>query len=95
MGAPEKQTLIAAATAKGGFPLDSVKKGSRLVIIDIPDGKSRTQLIRLGILEGQVIQCIERMPGGTVVIEKNRQEIALGAGLAKTIVVKYAVPESG
>jgi Fe2+ transport system protein FeoA len=28
------------------------------------------------------------MPGGTVVIEKNRQEIAIGAALAKTILVE-------
>jgi Fe2+ transport system protein FeoA len=31
---------------------------------------------------------IERMPGGTVVIEKNRQEVAIGAVLAKTIMVE-------
>jgi ferrous iron transport protein A len=73
-----------------GVPLDRVTKGSSLLIIDIPEGRSRERLIRLGILTGQVIKCIERLPGGTVVIEKNRQEIAIGAALAKTIRVAYA-----
>lgn len=73
-----------------GVPLHSVTKGSILTIIDIPQGRSREQLIRLGILKGELIKCLERLPGGTVVIEKNRQEIAIGASLAKTILVAYA-----
>lgn len=71
------------------IPLDQVTKDSSLFIIDIPEGRSRERLIRLGILKGQWIRCIERLPGGTVVIEKNRQEIAIGATLAKTILVAY------
>ena len=57
------------------------------VVVAVPPGRSRTQLIRLGILEGEAIRVIERMPGGTVVIEKNRREIAIGAALAKTLLV--------
>jgi Fe2+ transport system protein FeoA len=44
-------------------------------------------------MKGEVVQCIERLPGGTVVIEKNRQEIAIGASLAKTIIVEAAGTE--
>ena len=73
-----------------GIALDQITKGSALVVIDVPEGRSRERLIRLGILSGQRIKCIERLPGGTVVIEKNRQEIAIGATLAKTILVAYA-----
>jgi Fe2+ transport system protein FeoA len=76
-----------------GIALDHVTKGSSLLIIEIPKGRSRERLIRLGILTGQWIKCIERLPGGTVVIEKNRQEIAIGATLAKTIRVAYAGAE--
>jgi ferrous iron transport protein A len=72
------------------FALSSAGKDSRLTIVDIPEGRARTQLIRLGIMKGEVIRCIERLPGGTVVIEKNRQEIAIGVSLAKTIVVAPA-----
>jgi Fe2+ transport system protein FeoA len=71
-------------------PLSFARKGSRLRIISIPEGRGRTQLIRLGIMTGEVVQCIERLPGGTIVIEKNRQEIAIGASLAKTIIVDSA-----
>jgi Fe2+ transport system protein FeoA len=75
--------------------LSSAVKGSQLLIIDIPQGRARTQLIRLGIMKGEVVRCIERLPGGTVVIEKNRQEIAIGVSLAKTIVVASAQAEQG
>jgi len=73
--------------------LSSAAKGSDLLIVEIPEGRARTQLIRLGIMKGEVIRCIERLPGGTVVIEKNRQEIAIGVSLAKTIVVTSAIAE--
>ena len=65
--------------------LDGSRRGSRLIVREIPEGRSRTQLIRLGIVEGEEIRVVERMPGGTVVIEKNRREIAIGAALARTI----------
>lgn len=72
-------------------PLSSVARGKRFVILDIPQGKPRTQLIRLGIMKGEVIKCVERLPGGTVVVEKNRQEIAIGSTLADSIRIDYIV----
>jgi ferrous iron transport protein A len=59
-----------------------------MIIAGIPEGAPRTQLIRLGIMEGEEVRCIERLPGGTVVIEKSRQEVAIGAALAKAIRVE-------
>ncbi|MEK6757369.1 MAG: ferrous iron transport protein A [Bacteroidota bacterium] len=76
-----------------GIPLHLAAKGSSLVIIDIPDGKSKAQLIRLGILKGELVLCLEKLPGGTIVIQKNRQEIAIGVSLAKTILVAHASPD--
>lgn len=75
------------------IPLHQVTKGSRLVIIDIPDGRAKEQLIRLGVVKGEFIRCLERLPGGTVVIQKHRQEIAIGVALARSIVVAYAASE--
>lgn len=72
------------------IPLHEVDKGSRLVIIDIPEGRARSQLIRLGVVKGEFIRCLERLPGGTIVIQKHRQEIAIGVTLARTILVAYA-----
>lgn len=69
------------------FSLDSVKKGTTVRIVEIPDGKSRAQLIRLGLVCGHLVRCLERLPGGTIVVQNNRQEVALGVGLAKTILV--------
>jgi Fe2+ transport system protein FeoA len=73
--------------------LHQVRKGSRLVVIEIPEGRSRSQLIRLGVVKGEFIRCLERLPGGTVVIQKHRQEIAIGVTLARTILVAYANAE--
>ena len=58
-------------------PLHKIPKGSRVLIVKVPEGKGKSQLIRLGILKGEFIRCLERLPGGTVVIEKNRREIAI------------------
>ena len=75
------------------IPLHQVKKGSRLIIVEIPEGRSRSQLIRLGVVKGEFIRCLERLPGGTVVIQKHRQEIAIGVTLARTILVAYVNAE--
>ena len=77
------------ATSGRRFPLSSVARGKNILILNIPQGRGRTQLIRLGIMSGEVIKCVERLPGGTVVVEKNRQEIAIGSSLAETILVDY------
>jgi Fe2+ transport system protein FeoA len=33
------------------------------------------------------VKCLERLPGGTIVLQKNRQQIALGHKLARQVVV--------
>jgi Fe2+ transport system protein FeoA len=81
-------SLVTTATKK--LPLGLVSKGSDLRVVDIPQGVEGTRLIRLGVLKGAFIECVERLPGGTVVIEINRQEIAIGASLAKRIFVESA-----
>ena len=68
--------------------LDRAPRETPCVIRAISDDRSRTQLIRLGLNEGETVRVIQRMPGGTVVIEKGRREIALGAALAKRILVE-------
>jgi Fe2+ transport system protein FeoA len=73
------------------FPLMKVKAGSAVRVVSVPRGNLRAQFIRLGISEGERVVCIARLPGGTVVLQKNRQEIALGHRLAMQVVVR---PES-
>jgi ferrous iron transport protein A len=73
--------------SKAIFPLDSARKGATVKIVEIPEGKSRAQLIRLGFVQGHLIRCLERLPGGTVVVQNKRQEVAMGVGLARSILV--------
>ncbi len=67
--------------------LDKGIKGKIVTILNLPSGDIRPQLIRLGLTEGGTIKCVERLPGGTIVVQKNRQEIAVGYDLAKKIKV--------
>lgn len=73
--------------AKKSLQLSKCKKGDRLQIVFIPDGLQRSQLIRFGIIEGDIVHCLENLPGGTTVIQKNRQEIAIGYKFANKIIV--------
>ncbi len=68
--------------------LDKVKKGQVIKVISIPDGFVKIQAIRFGISEGSVITCREVVPAGPVVVARNKQEIAIGRGLARTISVE-------
>jgi Fe2+ transport system protein FeoA len=77
------QTLVSNSL----IPLYSAKSGQWLKIYSLPKGLLRAQFIRFGIHEGERVQCIERLPGGTIVLQKNRQQIAIGHLLAKQIFV--------
>lgn len=65
--------------------LDKAKRGNPFIVVKLPSGNIKSQLIRLGIAEGDTLKCIQRLPGGTIVVQKNRQEIAVGFDLAKKI----------
>jgi Fe2+ transport system protein FeoA len=68
--------------------LSSVKGGTWVRIHTLPRGLVRAQFIRFGIHEGERVECIERLPGGTIVLQKNRQQIALGHLLCEQILVE-------
>lgn len=65
--------------------LDKAKKGSEISITGIDDAEHRSQLVRLGISEGSRVVCQEKLPFGPIVLRCNRQEIAIGRKLAKSI----------
>ena len=91
--------LIFSADAKKAIPgehfktdinstsLNNAKKGDCVSILQLPKDNSKIQLIRFGISEGDTVVCLERLPGGTIILQRNRQEIALGFDLAKNITV--------
>lgn len=68
--------------------MDEAKKGQIIRVTGIPDELTRVQAIRLGISEGTVVTCREIVPAGPVVVARNKQEIAIGRSLARTIVVE-------
>jgi len=68
--------------------LSSANPKDLVVIKSIPKGNYKSQLLRFGIFEGQVVEVLSKLPGGTLVIRINRQEIALGANLTKKILIE-------
>lgn len=68
--------------------LDKVRAGEEVIIKEIPDSETKTQFIRFGIGEGSTVVCHSKIPFGPVVLRKNRQEIAIGRELARTITVE-------
>ncbi|HEV8539393.1 MAG TPA: ferrous iron transport protein A [Bacteroidota bacterium] len=73
--------------ASRSISLYNAIKGQWLRIFSLPNGLLRSQFIRFGINEGERVRCIERLPGGTIVLQKNRQQVAIGHLLAKEIFV--------
>lgn len=69
------------------IPLHKSHTGQWIRIISLPHGVTGAQFVRLGISEGEKVKCLERLPGGTVIIQKNRQQIAIGHQLARQIFV--------
>lgn len=67
--------------------LDKVERGQKFIIDHLPDDEYKLQLIRFGIAEGEKVTCLDKILGGTVILKKNRLEIALGSELAKKIKV--------
>ena len=68
--------------------LDKSKKGQIIKIVSIPNQTVRAQAIRFGIAEGAKVLCQEVIPAGPVILQKNKQEIAVGRSLACQIAIE-------
>lgn len=68
--------------------LDAVQVGEKIIIDKIRDEKMSVQAIRLGISEGSLVECIEKLPRGPIIIRNHMQEIAIGRKLAEKITIK-------
>ncbi|MBL7988102.1 MAG: ferrous iron transport protein A [Chlorobi bacterium] len=74
--------------SSASVPLVKLRKGDHGVILTLPkQAELRSQCIRLGICVAAQVRCSQRLPGGTIIIEIGRQEIAIGKALAGEIEV--------
>ena len=74
-------------SGRNAMKLSAIVKGACVRIVSLPEGDIRSQCIRIGLMEGSAITCLERLPGGTLVLRHCRQELALSADLADGIMV--------
>lgn len=65
--------------------LDEVKRGMAVRIGAVGDADTRAELVRLGIAEGTHVTCIAHLWGGTIVLARGSQEIAVGGSVARRI----------
>jgi ferrous iron transport protein A len=65
--------------------LSDAHSGETVKLKALPKGTLRTQLVRLGIYEGMTVECLQRLPGGTVVIRNGRSQVGIGRLLAEAI----------
>lgn len=68
--------------------LSEVKAGDTIEVTSLPNPIIRAQAIRLGIYEGAIIRCSEKINNGPVVLQNRLQEIAIGHKLASQIIVE-------
>lgn len=66
--------------------LNEIKSGQNFKVALIPQ-ELKTILMRLGICEGEELSCINKIPGGPIVLVKDLQEIAIGENYSKRIEV--------
>ncbi|MCJ2520021.1 MAG: ferrous iron transport protein A [Candidatus Thermoplasmatota archaeon] len=67
--------------------LTEVPSGRKARIESILDPVTRDYLLRLGIVEGSTVECVQRMARGPVVVRKSSLELSLGRRVAERILV--------
>lgn len=67
--------------------LSTIRKGMRVRIEQLPQGEMRSHFIRIGLMEGVIVSCLEKLPGGTIVLGLHHQEVALSDELASAILI--------
>ena len=72
--------------------LEQANVGDRVVVGAIADPETATMAMRLGIAEGAELTLVSKVPGGPVVVQRGKVEIALGRALCKDIGVSKVTP---
>ena len=79
-----------SATRKGSgtMLLSQVQRNQSVRILEIREPGLRARLLRLGVTQGSLLTCLERIPLGPVLVRHHRQEIAIGREIAEKIHVE-------
>jgi Fur family ferric uptake transcriptional regulator len=76
------------------IPLDVAKTGERLIIRGFAGGaKSKLRLLTMGLRVGDVVEVINNVQQGQLVIAIDFKRLVVGHGLARKILVSTAEPE--
>ncbi len=67
--------------------LDQIARGESVRVVYVPGGDIRARMLRIGISEGSMIDCVLKIPAGPIVVRHGNLELALGRRLASAIEV--------
>jgi len=65
--------------------LSNANSGDNIEIKSISNPIVRAQAIRLGIYEGAILKCSEKIKHGPIILQNRSQELAIGYNLSKNI----------
>lgn len=68
--------------------LISLKRGQKALVTGIDHPNLKIEALRFGIGVGQVLECVEMMPFGPIIVKKRNMEIAIGRELANVIQIE-------
>jgi ferrous iron transport protein A len=69
-----------------GFPLAQARPGQRVQVFKIRNGKIK-RLLKKGLVAGDVLTIISIRSSGSVIVAIADQQLGLGAGIAKDLIV--------
>ncbi|WP_324824248.1 ferrous iron transport protein A [Sinanaerobacter sp. ZZT-01] len=67
------------------LPLSQIRKNQSVQILSIPNTDVRSQALRLGMMEGSSVLCLEKLRHGPIVLLVENQQIAIGYLLTQNI----------
>ena len=68
--------------------LAEAKKGETIKIVECLDLTTKYLIMRFGLTIGETVHCLTKV--GPIIIEKNKQTIAIGKNLANKIYIQAA-----
>jgi Fe2+ transport system protein FeoA len=68
--------------------LDTLKKGENALIAEQLDPEDAINTMRIGLIPGQIVQVLAKIPGGPMVLRLGHAELAIGKDLSQRINVE-------
>jgi Fe2+ transport system protein FeoA len=69
-------------------PLAQTRPGGRYRIVAVQDQRCAEHLLRMGLVEGTIVDCVRNLYRGPVVVRCGRARMAVGRRIAEQVLVR-------